>query len=175
MIIFRSILLCYFTVFQALAFDFHTVDTYKANFSQTITNPSGKEILYSGEIFIKKPLKILWRYSEPIQKDVYLIDDRVIIIEPDLEQAIISKLDKQINILQVLQDGEKIDTNRYKAILHNRPYIYTIKENQLSSISYKDEVDNQVNIHFTHIAQNSNLSDTTFDFDIPPYFDIIRK
>jgi outer membrane lipoprotein carrier protein len=171
----KLILILSFISLELFAFDFNTIETYKANFTQTITNPSGKEIFYSGEIFIKKPLKILWRYNDPIQKDVYLIKDRVAIIEPELEQAIISRLDKQINILQLLQDGKEIEPNKYKAILHNKPYLYTVKNNQLNSIAYKDEIDNQINIEFTNIVQNSAIGDTIFEYDIPPYFDIIRK
>jgi outer membrane lipoprotein carrier protein len=161
--------------FDLFAFDFKSIDTYKADFSQTITNPSGKEIFYKGQLFIKKPLNILWKYQDPIEKDVYLIDQKVTIIEPDLEQAIVSKLDKQINILKVLQDGKKIDTNKYKAILHNKPYVYEVNDNKLTSITYKDDVDNHVMITFSNIVQNEALDEQRFNFNIPSYFDIIRK
>jgi len=158
-----------------LGFNFDKIDTFQADFSQSIFNQSGKEIKYTGKVFLKKPFKILWEYSEPIQKNVYLIDNNVTIIEPDLEQAIFSKIDKEINILKIIQSGKEIAPNTYESILYNRPYQFLISNNQLSSIQYTDDVDNKIVINFSNISQNQPIKDAIYRFDIPSEYDIIRK
>lgn len=171
----RNILLIFIFKLSLFGFSFEKIDTFQANFSQSITNHSGTQIQYTGKVFIKKPLKILWRYSDPIEKDVFLINNHVTIIEPDLEQVIISTLQNEIHILDILRNGEKIDENTYKSIVYNKPYIFSIKNNQLSKIEYKDDVDNKVIITFTNIAQNQQINDALYKYDIPNEYDIIRK
>jgi outer membrane lipoprotein carrier protein len=155
--------------------DIENIDTFEASFSQSIVNSSGKEILYDGEIFIKQPSNILWRYLDPIEKLVYINNRNVTIIEPDLEQAIISKLEKEINILELVQTAVKIDNNLYKSTLDNKEYILLIKDNKLTQIKYLDDIENKVTISFNKIKQNQNISPEIFKFNIPYDYDIIKK
>ena len=83
------------------------IETYEANFKQTITNNSAKEILYKGKIYLTNTNKVLWRYQEPIVKDVYINNNQVIIDEPELEQAIISTVDDDLNLLKLLKESKK--------------------------------------------------------------------
>jgi outer membrane lipoprotein carrier protein len=170
-----KIFLTIFLSLPLLAFNFEKINTFEADFSQSITNHSGKEISYSGKVFIKKPLQILWQYNEPIQKNVFLINTRVTIIEPDLEQVIISTLENEINILDILQNGEKIDANTYKSFVYNKPYLFSIKDDQLKQIEYKDDVDNKVVITFKNIVQNQPIKDSIYKYNIPTDYDVIRK
>jgi len=151
------------------------INSYEASFTQSIVNSSGKEILYNGNIYIKQPHKIVWKYNVPIEKLVYINNKIVTIIEPDLEQAIISKLEQEINILKLLKDAVKVKDNLYESRLYDRDYFITIVDNQLIQIKYKDEIDNNVTIDFKDIKQNQALPDDIFKFRIPFHFDIIRK
>lgn len=171
----KTILFLFVCVSTLFSFNIEKINTFQADFSQSIINPSGKEIIYKGKVYIKKPFNVLWKYNDPIQKDVYLINDHVTIIEPDLEQAILSTLDKEINILHILQNGKQIAKNKYESILYNKPYIFSINNDKLTTIEYKDDVDNKIVIKFTHIVQNQPIEDSLYNFHIPHEYDIIRK
>ena len=162
-------------LFYADASNLKDVNSYQASFIQSIVNSSGKEILYNGSIYIKEPSDVLWKYNDPIEKNVYILSNQVIIIEPDLEQVIISTLKEEINILDLLKNPTKISQNKYEAIIYDKKYILTIINDQLTQIDYKDEIDNIVTIYFKNIKQNQPISSSIFKFKIPREYDIIRK
>ena len=78
------------------------VKSFQADFKQTITNNSSKQILYSGKIYIKDTNKVLWSYKEPIVKNVFINKNKLIIDEPELEQAIISNINDDLNLVKIL-------------------------------------------------------------------------
>jgi len=165
----------FLTLFISYANNLKTITSYQASFSQSIINNSGKEIKYEGEIFVQNPSNIFWKYNNPIQKNVYIINSNVTIIEPELEQAIISKLDKEFNILKLLKEAKKISKNIYISNIYNNKYTLFIDDNKLQSIRYKDNIDNKITISFNNIKQNKKLPKNIFDFNIPLEYDIIRK
>jgi len=168
------ILLCLFTAYS-YGFELNHIKSYKADFKQTIINPQGKVLDYSGKIYIKYPSLVLWEYIKPIEKSIYIKDDVVTIIEPDLEQAIITKLDNNIDIFKIFQNAKKISTNKYKTLYNNKYYYIIVKNNQIKNISYKDELDNNITIVFSNIDQNQLIATSIFEFMIPFEYDIIRK
>ena len=151
------------------------INSFEATFKQSIINSANKEIIYTGKIYIKKPLQILWQYNEPIEKFVFIKDEYVTIIEPELEQAIISKLDKEFNILELLSNATKISDSQYLTTFNNIQYNLTIIDNKLQQISYKDTIDNDIFISFSNVHQNQSIPNKTFEFQIPKEYDIIRK
>lgn len=155
--------------------NFNELKTFKAEFTQLVTNESKKTIEYNGEVFIKNNGKVLWKYKTPIIKNVYVIENIAIVDEPELEQAIYTSLEKSIDILKLLKDAKKIDDNLYKASLNDVDYFITLKENKVSSLSYKDQLANSISINFSKIEQNSEISDELFIFLAPDYYDIIKK
>ena len=152
-----------FTNFIFAKSDF--ISTYTASFSQIITNPNGQNITYNGDLYIKKPNKMLWKYTQPIKKYVYMNNKNIIIDEPELEQAIFTQITDEINIIKLLNNPENID----------KKYNLTFKNNLLVKITYQDELENIVNINFTNIKQNININDKLFIFNAPQDYDIIRK
>jgi outer membrane lipoprotein carrier protein len=151
------------------------IHSFEATFKQSIINNSNKEIIYTGTIHIKKPSRIVWRYNEPIEKLVYIVNNNVTIIEPELEQAIFSKLDKDLNILELLDNAKKLSPSEYISTFNNTQYKLIIIDDTLQSISYKDTIDNNVLISFSKITQNQSISDEIFKFTIPNDYDIIKK
>ena len=104
--------------------DIKNLDTFKASFTQKIVSTSDNIIEYKGNVFIKKSGKILWQYETPIKKNVYIDNTMAIVDEPELEQAIFTKLDNEINIIKLLNEAKKIETakmgKRNKANQKNR-------------------------------------------------------
>ncbi|MEA3512781.1 MAG: LolA-like outer membrane lipoprotein chaperone [Campylobacterota bacterium] len=158
-----------------LANSFKNTNSFQAIFKQSIVNNSGNEVVYKGTIKIKRPNSMLWLYKDPIEKYVYILKQNVTIIEPELEQAIVTKLENELNIIQLLNEAKKIKNNLYKSELFNKEYFLTIKENKLTKIEYKDELENNVTISFTNILINKIINDKQFKFIIPSGFDIIKK
>jgi len=151
------------------------ITTYQADFEQTIVNNSKKVIHYEGNILIKEPSKMLWSYTTPIEKYVYIDKKRVVIVEPDLEQAIFSRLDKEINILKLLKKAKKISNFKYEAIVQDVSYHIFITNGKLSKIKYKDVIENDITIKFTNINQNKSIDDKLFKYNIPYEYDVIRQ
>lgn len=151
------------------------IKSFQANFTQTITNSSKSNIEYKGEVFIKNSGMVLWKYKEPIIKNVYINNTFAIVDEPELEQAIFTSLENEINIIKLLQGAKKVSENIYKTSLYNVNYQIVIKDKKVSSISYIDELENSIEITFSNIKQNITLNNDLFKFEAPEYYDIIRK
>lgn len=170
-----------FFVFSFLALallnasDIKNLDSFFGNFKQTITSDSKSVIEYNGKVFIKKSGKILWQYETPIKKNVYIDNNMAIVDEPELEQAIFTKLDNEINIIKLLNEAKKIDNENYVSTINGIKYSIKASADKVSKITYKDELDNQVAINFLNIVQNGEISDEIFKFIIPSNYDVIRK
>ena len=150
------------------------IKTFKANFVQNITN-SFKTIEYKGEVFVKDSGKILWKYKMPIIKNVYILNKFAIIDEPQLEQAIFTQLENEINIIKLLQKAKKITKNIYETNIYDTKYQITFKNNKISQISYQDHLENKVLITFLKFEKDVLIEDELFVFKAPSYYDIIRK
>ncbi|WP_320034226.1 LolA-like outer membrane lipoprotein chaperone [Halarcobacter sp.] len=173
---YRMFLFCVLLLIPAWAnIDFEKIKTFKADFVQTITNESGKEIIYKGKIFVKNSGKVLWKYIEPIKKDVYIIGQNVIIDEPELEQAIFTSLEKSIDILQLIKDAKKLRENLYEAQLYDNIYYIEVIDNSVKQIFFKDELSNKVLIEFHNNVENIDIDDSIFIFTAPDYYDVIEK
>lgn len=156
-------------------YDIKNLKSFKADFIQKIESFSNKTIEYKGKVFIKNSGKILWKYKEPIKKNVYIIKDFVIVDEPELEQAIFTKLESDINIIKLLNNSQKINQNTYIAKIDEISYLIETKNNKINTIKYKDKLDNKISIVFLKVIQNSNIDDKIFEFIAPKDYDIIRK
>lgn len=154
---------------------FDSLKSFKANFVQTITNSSGKSIEYKGKLFISEPSKILWQYKTPIIKNVYVINAFAIVDEPELEQAIFTKLENDLNLLKIIKTSKKIKENVYETFINNIKYQIFLENKKISKITYTDELENEVSIEFLEIKQNEKIDENIFKFSPPSSYDIIRK
>lgn len=169
------LLLALLISFASANIDFEKMETFKANFTQTVTNESGKKITYDGEIFVKKSGKVLWKYQEPIKKDVYIIDQRVIIDEPELEQVVLTTLEKNIDIVTLLKNAKELKKNLYSTKLYDTEYFIIVKDDKIEKIYFKDELSNNIDIDFSNIKINAQIDDSLFMFIIPENYDVIEK
>ncbi len=158
-----------------VAKEFDEIKTFEANFTQIIVNNSNKKIEYHGKIYIKDNSKIVWKYKSPIIKNVYIDKNFAIIDEPELEQAIFTSLNKEINIVKLLKDAKKIEENVYETSMYDTSYKITMQNRRIKSIKYKDEIENSIEIIFSNIKQNQKLDESIFKFQPPKGYDIIRK
>ncbi len=154
---------------------FTTIRNFKANFTQSIEASKNKNIVYKGEIFLKRPQNILWKYTSPIKKSVYINSSSVLVVEPDLEQVLLSTFNKKMNFIKIFDKAKKITKNTYRAFVNKTVYIIKLKNSVPSEIKYTDKLDNRVTISFTKVRKNIRIPSSIFSYKIPKDYDVIRK
>ncbi|MBK1992239.1 outer membrane lipoprotein chaperone LolA [Campylobacter sp. 2018MI35] len=146
-------------------------ENFSSDFIQSIDNKKTK-INYTGHFTITHN-KALWNYQNPLHKDIFIDNNKITIIEYDLEQVIISKLENIPNLNEIFKNAKMIDQNTYEAKYENTTYVLKLKENQVENISYKDEFDNNVNIKLFNQKRNIRINENLFIPKIPKNFDIV--
>jgi len=151
------------------------LQNFSANFTQTITDEYNKTIKYSGKITAKMPSDVVYNYTSPMQKNVYLLGQKVIIVEDELEQIIVRNLNNGINLFEILKNSKKDKHGVY--ISEYRGYEFKIHKNKNvpKSIIYSDELDNIIRIDFFNIQKNKKLPTDIFRPNIPAFYDVIKE
>ena len=168
---FFGIFLLTCSVLVAGVFDFKTISS---EFEQTITNEEGSIISYRGKFYASIDSKALWIYKSPVEKRIYFNQNQVVIVEPQLEQVIITNLQNTPNLTEILRGAKNIDTNIYEATYGDTKYIIYIKNGKIDTISYSDRLDNRISIRLFNQATDIFLDNHLFNPTIPSGFDIIR-
>lgn len=159
------------SIFSVFVFGIE-LDSVKADFKQTIFKNNAK-IVYDGILYFKDN-KNLWKYKNPTQKKVYLNDDLVVIVDDELEQVIFEKLNDKINITNILKNAKDNGSNHYQANYANINYDIFLKDEKNIIINYLDENKNKVVLELFNVLKNQNIDDSTFVFDYPSDYDILR-
>jgi len=147
----------------------------KSNFIQRVTNDQGSIIEYKGEVFATKGNLALWSYISPVNKQIFYNNGNVVVIEPELEQAIFSKLDKIPNLFQILKSAKKISNNKLLAKCCSNTYTITTNNGKIDKIEYKDEMDNFVTIKFYNQRLNEKIDRSVFTYKIPKHYDLLKQ
>ncbi|WP_300366054.1 LolA-like outer membrane lipoprotein chaperone [Hydrogenimonas sp.] len=147
---------------------------FRADFNQTVINTDNNQTLhYSGHVAIKVPNRAKWVYSRPVPKTICLLEDRAWVIEPELEQATLYRLDKAIPLLAILENAKKIDTGHYTARYNGVEYDLRVDEKEkLKAVEYTDELGNRVILLFSGI-DTSPIDSTETECTIPREYDVI--
>jgi outer membrane lipoprotein carrier protein len=151
------------------------IHSFVATFTQTITTPNDVVTTYKGSIALQEPYLAKWEYNYPIDKSIYIHNLDVVMVEPDLEQAIMSRMEQSINLFLILKKATKVSPTSLEATYQDRTYTIQIRNNFIQSISYTDELDNRVLIAFSNQINNKKLDSSTFKYHIPPFYDIIKQ
>ena len=165
-------------IFSSFCFssnDIQNLKSFQSKFTQTITSSSSDIITYQGEVFIKSSGQILWKYKTPVVKNVYIENNMAIVDEPELEQAIFTTLENEINILKLLKEAKKIDNNNYVSTIDGTKYQISMSSNRIKKITYKDTLDNNVEINFSNSVQDEPIEENIFVFLATSNYDVIRK
>ncbi len=162
----------YFLNIYAGIFDFRTLSS---DFTQTITNEQNSTIVYTGNFYATNRQVALWIYKTPVIKKVYFIKNKVVIIEPELEQAIITTLQNSPNFTTIIKSAKQISKNRYMASYEDTNYYINVKNRDISSINYIDKLENRVSIKLKNLEKNIILDDALFKLNIPKDYDIVTQ
>jgi outer membrane lipoprotein carrier protein len=149
------------------------INTFKADFIQSVTDDKNVSLIYNGNIVAKKPQNAVWNYVKPIEKNVYINRYSITIVEPEIEQVIIRKIETNFDFFMMIKNARKIDNNKYIANYKKTKFIISTNKSLISSISYKDEFENNIKIIFKNQQQNIDIEDEVFKAKYPLDFDII--
>ncbi len=160
----------FFLSMQANIFDFRTLH---ADFVQKITNEENSSITYTGSFDATNKQMAIWIYKTPVKKKVYFIKNKVVIIEPELEQAIITTLKQSPNFTDLIKKAKEISKDKYKTTYEDTDYFIYVKNGEISSIKYTDKLENRVVIKLKNLEKNIILDDALFKLDIPKDYDVV--
>jgi len=167
-----SIFLFTCSVLFAGVFDF---DTISSDFKQTITNEENSKIVYEGSLYATTKEKALWIYKTPVEKKIYFNQSRVVILEPELEQAIITNLENVPNITELLKKSIKKEDGTFETTYDNTTYVIHTQNEEIKEITYSDKLGNSVKIELLNQSVNTVLDDSLFVANIPVDFDVISQ
>ncbi len=151
------------------------LDTFSAHFVQTVIDDKKTVIKYSGDIKAKRPNMAMWNYVRPVKKEIYIKNEDLVIIEPEIEQVIIKKVGNTIAFFEMLKNAKKVNESLYKAKYEKLKINIHVKANSIDSITYLDELENKVSIQFSNQVENKKIEDRVFKAKIPADFDIVRQ
>ena len=151
-----------------------SINSFEADFTQSVTDEKNKVLVYSGHVIASKPQKAVWNYTKPIEKNVYINAYSVVIVEPEIEQVIVKRIKSNFDFFNMIKNAKRIKENTYEATYKNTIFTIISKNSLIQSILYKDEFDNNVKIIFKKQIQNKNIDDKKFIPDIPMEYDVIR-
>ena len=152
----------------------HSINSFEADFVQSITDDKDKTLSYSGHVIAKKPQYAKWNYKEPVQKIIYISHFEVTIVEPEIEQVIIRKIESNFDFFQMIKNAKEVSKNKYVAHYKNTAFKITKKDNLIYTIAYKDEFENDVLIKFKKQKQDKEIDETQFQPKYSLDFDIIQ-
>lgn len=150
------------------------INSFEANFSQSITDDKNSTLSYSGTIKAQKPQEAVWNYLKPIKKDVYINRFRVTVVEPEIEQVIVRNIESSFDFFQIIQNTKKIAEGKYEGFYKETKFFISTENNLIKSIFYKDSFENGVKIIFTNQEQNKRINEEVFVAKYPLEFDVIR-
>lgn len=148
--------------------------SFEAEFTQNITDEKNKVLTYNGHLIAAKPLYAMWQYTKPVKKDIYINARNVTIIEPEIEQVIVKRIESKFDFFNIVEHAKEIKKDVYEAYYKESKFTIISKNNFIESISYLDEFDNKVQILFTNQKQNIEIDNSIFVPRIPLEFDVIR-
>ncbi len=164
------------TLFLSSLFAFgETIQSFEADFTQTITDEENKVLEYKGKMHSKRPDLVLWDYTAPINKKIYVNKKRAVIVEVELEQAIIKDLGSNMDFFDILEKAKAVDDTHYTAYYKDIEFILKEENGIIMSLSYTDQLENKVLVVFTNQKQNRPIEDKFFTPKVPKDFDIIRE
>lgn len=162
-----------FSLNMAFAFDLDFT-SLQADFTQTIKSQDSS-ISYKGHFALSEN-RALWEYYDPSLKRIFLSSNKVIIVDDELEQAIISSTNSLPNLKSILSNAKKINNGLYKAEFDGVEYFIGLdKDGLIKNIDYKDKLENKVKITLENVTKDKSIDPAIFTPTIPSQYDIINQ
>ncbi len=152
------------------------IKTFSADFTQILHSSeenAQNQIVYKGRVLALAPSKLRWDYVTPIPKEIFIEEGTMIVYEPKLKQAIVTRLQENMDLLYLLKNAKKITENHYEAMISEQKYNLLLENGLPKQISFNDTLGNEVEIIFSDIKVNITMDSKIFDFKPSSEIDII--
>ncbi len=162
-------------VFANISFgSINTIDSFEADFIQKVTDDKEKVLTYNGHIIASKPQNAVWNYTQPVKKKIYINRFEVTIVEPEIEQVIIKKVESNFDFFKMIKNAKKVKNNTFETLYGDTTFTIITQKELINSISYIDEFENNVKIVFKNQKQNEKIDLEVFTPKYSLEFDVIR-
>lgn len=148
--------------------------TIQGDFIQVVKS-NDKAINYSGKFYAKNDNNALWIYNNPSKKKIFFEKSRVVVVQDDLEQVIISEVKNMPNLANILKQAKKIKDGLYKTEFDEVEYFITLNGKFPSRIDYEDKLGNKIKITFSNVVKDYEITSEMLTPVIPSYYDIITQ
>lgn len=170
-----------------------TLDSARADFVQQLYDASGQATEHStGVLYLKKPGRFRWDYSQP--KQLIVCDGTTVsLYDPELEQVTVRPVKGAIaQTPAMLLTGEAKVRDRFNVrdggqadglewvLLSSKGKEAEFRElrlgfsgDQLHRLEFTDPLNQRTRIDLTRLERNARLADTLFKFVAPPGVDVI--
>ena len=175
---------------------FNKIDTMHAEFTQKNKRVSSSRITQgSGEIFLKKPNKLIWDMQEPFRKTMVINGSTMIFYDEDLNQALISDYieDNKSSWINLFMKGEYnddaklikeqtlIDDQYYVSFMIDdfrdqyKSVVFVFQDERLNKVKLEDLSSEIIEIKFTKFEINPTITKTLFNYTVPQSADVIDQ
>lgn len=183
------------TAAELLANQMRGLETITAKFSQQIFDINNKLLQdASGEMFIKRPKKLLWKTNDPYEHWVISNGSELWLYDLDLEQVTKERFNEELSQAPALLLSGDIDTlSKHYDIqqsdseanvvafilkpLQEKSVFSVLRISFLNSALLEmemiDNFDQRTVIRFSGIKNNNRLADELFEFEVPEGVDLV--
>lgn len=172
----------------------NSLNTYQADFTQSIFGQSGQQIdQASGSVNLQKPGKFNWTYHSPYSQKLISDGETLWIYDVDLEQVTINDIDLSrnnspaailsgnvdINSHYTVNELGEFDGYRWVELIPIDPeqefsaVRLGISEGQLSGMVLFDNLGQTTVIQFENILTNLAINTDVYNFELPDGVDVI--
>lgn len=172
------------------------IDSFKADFSQVITDEFGTLIdKSSGHFELKRPQLFRWVVSEPFEQEIVADGVNLWQFDIDIEQINVSSLDQTLanspaallsqaqldvatNYEVASVKGEGDEVMMYHLMPRDPDALYEVliiefKGDELVALQVRDNLGQSTLVDFTNVVMNPEFDDNYFEFEVPEGVDVI--
>lgn len=173
-----------------------TVETFQADFTQTVFSPNGEVMEEAqGTFALDRPGRFRWDYKDPYPQHIVADGQRIWFYDVDLEQVTVnSQLEALADTPATLLSGETKPEDKY--LLTNIPsddgmlWVELVPKDEGSSFQtivlafdkiglrqmiMKDSFDQKTRLVFNKVIENPKLADDLFVFTPPEGVDVVGE
>lgn len=172
------------------------VDTFQAQFEQTVINPEGEVMEQAhGQFLLDRPGKFRWDYDTPYPQKIVADGKNIWFYDIDLEQVTVKSQEEALaETPATLLSGELVPEDKYN--INNLPsddglswVELTPKEtesnfqavtlafdgNTLKQMIMRDSFDQRTRLTFSQVMENPNFTQDMFKFTPPTGIDVVGE
>lgn len=175
---------------QAIKSKLSALQSFTANFQQTVTDAEGEELQTAeGKIFLTQPQKLYWETLEPNEMQLIADGNTLWHVDPFVEQviAIDQKHAAQNHPIMLLAQPDSELWSKYIVeAKSNSQYQLTsldsdsdfvsltidFNDHKLTGLSILDKMEQRNTLVFAEILQNTDIDQQIFVFEMPEGYDL---